>query len=280
MEKKKDYEQSLKQHYQRPNLSTIISEALKAAGKQIKSHEDTAALDEFHIRGRDATRELALLAGLTPDDAVLDLGCGLGGPARRLAAEFGCRVTGLDVMPEYIEAADMLTQLVGLEAKVTFRAANMLDMPFDTDSFDLVWSQHTFMNIEDKARLFTEIRRVLRPGGRLAFYEVLSGSETPIYYPVQWASDPSINFLLEEEELIEQITAAGFEQIHWQEMSAECAQWFQNVVERMGRRAKDAPPPVALNLVIGRTTAEKARNTARNLMENRIRVVYGVWRRS
>ena len=279
MEKQNDYEQSLKQHYQRPNLSAIISDALQAAGKQIASHEDTAALDEFHIRGRDATRELARLAGLTSGDDVLDLGCGLGGPARRLAAEFGCRVTGIDVMAEYIEAADMLTQMVGLQERVAFRAGNMLDMPFDTGGFDVVWSQHTFMNIEDKARLFEEIHRVLRPGGRLAFNEVVSGRETPVHYPVQWASDPSINFLLAEEQLIERIAGAGFEKEHWQDVSAECAQWFQAVVERMGRRAKDAPPPIALNLVIGRTTAEKARNTARNLKEERIRVVYGVWRK-
>ena len=278
MKQSDDYEKHLKQHYQRPHLSDIISKALKDAGKTVTSYKDTAALDEFHIRGREATRELARLADLTPGTAVLDLGCALGGPARLLAAEFDCRVTGLDVMEEYIEAAEMLTRMAGLAERVTFRAGNMLEMPFDDESFDAVWSQHTFMNIEDKAHLFGEIRRVLRPGGRLIFYEVMSGGHSPIHYPVQWASDASIDFLVPEEQMIHRIEDAGFEKIHWQDVSAVCSAWFQSVVERMGKRSRDAPPPVALNLVIGRTTAEKAKNTTRNLKEDRIRVVYGVFK--
>lgn len=273
-----DYESALKQHYQRPNLTAIITEAFQKAGKTVTSYKDTAALDEFHMRGRDATRELAGLAELSPGMTVLDLGCALGGPARLLAAEFDCRVTGIDVMAEYTEAAQMLTEMVGLSDRVDFRTGNMLEMPFDDRRFDRVWSQHTFMNIEDKAHLFGEIRRVLRPGGRLAFYEVVGGPDGPVHYPVQWASDPSIDFLIPEEEMIDQIEKAGFERLHWQDVTDACSAWFQSVVDRMGRRSRKAPPPVALNLVIGRTTAEKAGNTARNLKENRIRVVYGVWR--
>jgi len=278
MKRSDDYEKHLKQHYQRPHLSDIISKALKDAGKTVTSYKDTAALDEFHIRGREATRELARLADLTPGTAVLDLGCALGGPARLLAAEFDCRVTGLDVMEEYIEAAKMLTRMVGLTDRVDFQAGNMLGMPFDDESFDAVWSQHTFMNIEDKAHLFGEIRRVLRPGGRLIFNEVVSGSQSPVHYPVQWASDAAIDFLVPEAQMVERLETAGFEKIYWQDVTPVCAQWFQSVVERMGQRAKNAPPPVALNLVIGSTTAEKAKNTSRNLKEGRIRVVYGVWR--
>ncbi len=278
MKRSDDYEKHLKQHYQRPHLSDIISKALKDAGKTVTSYKDTAALDEFHIRGREATRELARLADLTPGTAVLDLGCALGGPARLLAAEFDCCVTGLDVMEEYIEAAKMLTRMVGLTDRVDFQAGNMLGMPFDDESFDAVWSQHTFMNIEDKAHLFGEIRRVLRPGGRLIFNEVVSGSQSPVHYPVQWASDAAIDFLVPEAQMVERLETAGFEKIYWQDVTPVCAQWFQSVVERMGQRAKNAPPPVALNLVIGSTTAEKAKNTSRNLKEGRIRVVYGVWR--
>lgn len=278
MQKIESHAKSVKKHYQQPNLSHMIAHAFKTAGKKIVSYEDTAALDEFHIRGREATRELAQLANIHRGSRVIDMGCGLGGPARLLAAEFDCIVTGIDLMPEFIQAAEMLTRMVGLSNRVVFHAGDMLNMPFDDSSFDMAWSQHTFMNIADKSRLFREMHRVLPSGGILAFYEIVTGRHKPMHYPVQWAGDAAINFLLTQAQLIEQLESAGFEKVSWQDTTNDCLTWFQGMVKHMVGRPQTSPLPLGLNLVIGPTTAQKAINTARNLEEDRIRVVYGVLR--
>lgn len=268
--------QSLTDHYRRPDLAAILREAIAKSAKTIQSYQDTAAFDEFHMRGREATRELARLADMSTGDKVLDLGCGLGGPARMLAAEFGCTVTGIDLMAEYIEAAEMLTDMVGLAHRVTFRQGDMQALPFADSRFDVVWSQHTLMNIADKPALFEQIHRVLTPEGKIALYEVVAGNVAPRHYPVQWATDPSMDHLIDGDTLLAQLAAAGFVPSIWQDTTAACRQWFEAIQSRMADRPKDAPPPLGLNLVIGPTTAEKAKNTVRNLKEDRIRVVYGV----
>lgn len=273
------YEALLKNHYGRTHLATDLFAALNRAGKQIVSYRDTAAFDEFHIRGRDATLELARLARIESGHHVLDLGCGVGGPSRLLAGEFGCRVTGIDLIPEFIELARQLTLRVGLEEKVVFEQCDMLALPFDPKSFNVAWSQHTFMNIEEKSQLMAQIHRALKTDGILALYEILSGEVAPIHYPVQWAADAAINFLLPEEEMTRLLQGAGFEMLQWQDASDACTAWFEATLEKMARRAKDAPPPVGLNLIIGPSAAEKAQNTSRNLREKRIRVVYGVFRK-
>jgi SAM-dependent methyltransferase len=279
MKEIKTLEQSVMHHYRRTDLSARILAALEKAGKTIHSYQDTAAFDEFHIRGREATRELARLAGLRAGLGVLDMGCGLGGPARLLAAEFGCTVTGIDLMEEFVQAAAMLTQMVGLANRVSFCRGSMLALPFDKASFDAAWFQHTMVNIADKSRLLDQVRRVLKPGGILALNEIVAGAVAPLHYPVQWAGDPSIDFLLEAQDLLQANEAAGFEAVAWQDTTTACRAWFEAVVARMAQRSKDAPPPLALNLVIGPTTAQKAANTVRNLQEDRIRVICGVFRK-
>lgn len=274
------WEQSLTEHYRRPELAATLRGALEKAGKTVRSYKDTAAFDEFHMRGREATRELAALAGMREGLAVLDLGCGLGGPARLLAAEYGCTVTGIDLMTEFVDAATMLTRMVGLTDKVSFRQGNMLALPFDPATFDTVWSQHTLMNIAAKQTLFEQLHRVLRPSGTLALYEVVAGTMAPRHYPVQWAGDATIDFLVDGPALLDQLATAGFAPLIWQDTTAACLQWFETIQTKMAQRPKGAPPPVALNLVIGPTTAEKAKNTVRNLREDRIRVIYGVLKKS
>lgn len=273
-------EPAVKAHYERTGLSQRILAALERSGKTIQSYRDTAAFDEFHIRGREATRELARLAGLRPGHNVLDLGCGVGGPARLLAAEFGCTVTGIDLMEEFVAAAAMLTRMVGMTGQVTFQQGNMLALPFGGNGFDVVWSQHAMMNVAEKTRLFEQVHRVLKPDGILAIYEIASGAVAPPHYPVQWAGDPSINFLMDASQLRQALEGAGFETVHWQDTTEACLAWFEAVVAKMARRPEDAPPPLGLNLVIGPTTARKAANTLRNLREDRIRVIYGVLQKS
>lgn len=266
-------------HYSRPKLSDELFQALDKAGVEISSYKDTAAFDEFHMRGRQATRELADLAGLSKGQKVLDLGCGLGGPSRLLAAEYGCQVIGVDLIFEYIRAATLLSRRVGLARNAMFQVGNMAMLPFGDNCFEVTWSQHTLMNIENKSALYRQVHRVLKPGGLLALYEILSGSAVPIYYPVQWASNAGTNFLITQEQFQGELGAAGFELKVWQEVTDQCRQWFQATAAKMEKRAKDAASPLGLNLVIGPSTAEKARNTLRNLAEDRIRVVYCLFKR-
>jgi ubiquinone/menaquinone biosynthesis C-methylase UbiE len=277
-EEKRRIRASVEAHYDRNHLKSDIFGALKKAGKRIESYRDATGFDQFHMRGVEATRELAALAEAGAGQHVLDLGCGLGGAGRLLAVEFGCRVTGIDLAAGFIDTARELTQAAGLQDQVSFQTGDVSVLHFDDGQFDLAWSQHTLMNIREKSELFSQVARVLKPGGRFAFNEVLAGIQEPIYYPVQWAGDASINFLLPEDRLKALLAEAGFETIHWQEVSDLCREWFRRTAAKMARRLAEAPPPLGLNLVIGPTAAEKARNTLRNLEEARIRVVYGVVR--
>jgi SAM-dependent methyltransferase len=167
----------VERHYTRGQLERSILEALERAGKDLErlSLDDLAPIDEFHIRGREATKELAEEIGLDAEKLILDIGCGLGGPSRRLASEYGCRVIGLDLTEEYCRVAEALSTRLGLQALVSYRTGNALALPFDDMSFDVVWTQHASMNIGDKARLYGEMYRVLKPGGQLAIYDILAG---------------------------------------------------------------------------------------------------------
>ncbi len=273
-----DYWKSINKQYGQPDLITKILTALRSAGKDTSALtvEDLGLFEEIHIRGRTATMELAQLVGLFEGIKVLDVGCGIGGPARALASKFGCYVTGIDLSKEYCRAAEILTERVGLSDKVTIYEGNALDMPFDDNSFDLVWIQHTLMNIKEKKRLFDQIYRVLKQNGRLAFNEVFAGSVTPLHFPVGWANDPSINFLVSPEEARRLITLSGFGEVVWTDVTEESIKWFQAITTA---RPPDAPPPIGIDLVIGPDFREKIANLLRNLEEGRIVVVYGVFER-
>lgn len=274
----KEYVKPINDHYGQANLDEKITGAIERHGKRLEdlTRDDIASFDEFHIRGREATRELARLADLRDGLTVLDLGCGVGGAARTLAAEFGCKITGVDLVEDYCRTAEMLTQRVGLADRVTFRQGDMLNLPFEDGSFDVAWTQHTTMNIKDKAALFNEIRRVLRPGGRLALYEIIAGSVEPPHFPVPWAGDPSINFLVPVSKMKQLLREAGFNELEWRDVTPPSLEWFRAMVARMAQRRADAPPPLGLNLLMGETAPQKAANLVRNLEEDRTQVVQGV----
>ena len=267
------YDDSINSYYGQPNLSANILAALQRAGKDLNAltRNDLVPFEEFHLRGRAATMELASAAGLSEGMTVLDVGSGIGGPARTLAAEFGCMVTGLDLTEEYCRAAEMLTERVGLSDKVTFRQGNALDMPFDDGTFDLVWMQHTTMNIEDKERLFGEIRRVLGPGGRLALYEILAGSVAPVHFPVTWANDSAISFLITPPDARRLLAATGFKELVWTVVTGESI----DLLRQLGAAAQGAPAPLGLHLVVS-DFPEKLANVLRNMEEDRIAIVQGI----
>ena len=269
---------AVNKHYGRPQLGVHLLQAFEESGKDVSrlSRDDLAAVAEFHIRGREATRELAHLADLREGEHVLDLGCGIGGPARTLAAEFGVRVTGLDLTEEYCSAARLLTERVGMDGQVEFVHGNALEMPFDDAGFDVVWMQHTSMNIADKSRLFAEIRRVLRPEGRLALYEIGAGPAGEPHFPVPWAHSAEINFLSAPDAMKQQLDEAGFEVRTWNDVTVPCLEWFRDLMAAMAERPPEAAPPLGLNLLMGSTTPDKVKNVVRNLDEGRIVVVQAV----
>src|SRR5262244_2762665 len=180
-----DVSDGVRDHYRATGLTERLKAALAVFGPEDQrlTPQQLAALDQFHTRGLAATAELAALAGITADMSVLDVGSGVGGPARFLAATYGCRVTGVDLSEAFVDAARYLTKRTGLSGQVSFQIASALELPFDAGRFDVVLLQHVAMNISDRALLYREIRRVLKLSGRFAIYDVVLNCGDP-HYPV------------------------------------------------------------------------------------------------
>lgn len=229
--------EAIKTHHGRPGLAEVILAALEEAGADVQnlSLEVLAPIDEFHIRGRAATLELAQAAGLRSTMRVLDIGSGIGGTARCLAKEFGCRVTGIDLTDEYCQVASMLTEKVGLDELIDYRQGDATNLPFADNEFDVVWTEHVAMNIPDKRRFYSEMNQVLKPGGTLAIYDVLAGPSGPVLFPVPWARTPDTSFLVSPEELRDLLHDSGFTVSDWKDTTAQAREWFVKLVERIRR---------------------------------------------
>jgi sarcosine/dimethylglycine N-methyltransferase len=258
-------------HYERDDLSERLLGALVAAGKDIDrlTIEDLAPLDEFHSRRRRATEELGRMLAPTAADRVIDVGSGLGGPARYLAATYGCRVSGVDLTKAFVAIAIELTRRTGLTDRVDFRQGSALALPFPDASFDLAWTQNVAMNIADRSRWYAELRRVLKQGGRLAIQDVAQGPGGPLHYPVNWADYPEISFLRTPEETRSLLEAVGFEVLAWEDNS-EIA-----IAEAEAERGS-GPQALGIHLVVGESFREKMRNSRRNMLENRTRLINAV----
>ncbi len=272
-----DVDAQIAAHYGSDDLTQAILAALAAAGKADHrlTPDDLAPLDQFHTRGTVATLELAERAGVTAATRVLDMGGGIGGAARLLAVTFDCQVDVLDLTEAYCEVGRLLTARSGLADRITFQHGSATDPPYPDAQFDLVWMQHSTMNIADKARLFREARRVLRPGGRLALHEVLAGLLPEVCFPVPWARAATTSFLCSPKELHAQLVAAGFAELVWHEETEAAARWFQQ------RLHKPADPgvasPLGLPLLLGPEVPTMLRNLLRNLEEQRVRVVQAIF---
>ena len=271
-----DTQQSVSSHYGIGRILDSILDALTEMGKDLQAlaPADLAPVDEFHVRGREATVELADRAGITSGQRVLDVGSGLGGSVRYLATERECHVSGLDLTQEYVDVAESLAKLVGLEGKVKFHRGSALELPFGSNSLDVVWTEHVQMNIEDKDRFYAEISRVLKPGGRLAFHDIFKGNEGELYYPVPWAENDSISFLATLDTVEQMLDGAGLEVCDWEDKSRDSQDWFANVVERL--QEAGGAPPLGLHLLMGDTSAAKFQNQICNLREGKIVVIQAV----
>jgi ubiquinone/menaquinone biosynthesis C-methylase UbiE len=253
-------------------LAEQLARALRSAGKELEQLRtiDLAPVDEFHIRGRKATLELAERMQIDESSRVLDIGSGLGGPARTLAETYGCHVTGIDLTASFCEAAAAMSDWVGLADKVTFKQGDATDLPFDDRSFDAAMTIHAGMNILAKDAVYAQAKRVLRPGGVFAVYDVLQGEGGPVLFPVPWARDPSISHLATPAEMVELLTAAGFEIRDELDSTDESLCWFEEMTARM---AELGPPPVTFQTFLGADFPLMARNQVRNLADKRIRTV-------
>lgn len=275
-----DYAETLNAHYGRGDLGAGILEALRSAGHDPEhlTPEALAPVDQFHIGGRDATLALARLAGVEATTRVLDLGGGLGGPARTLAQTAGCHVTVVDLTEAYCRIGADLTRRCGLQDRVAFRHGDALATGLPDGAFDLVWTQHSSMNIPDKPGLYREIRRVLRPGGRLACHEIMGGpAGLPPHFPAPWAREPALSFVRPATEIRALVAAAGLVEVAWQDESAAALAWSRQRVA--AAQAAGGPPALGLHRLLGPEFAAMMRNQVRNLEEGRIAVVKAVFDR-
>jgi ubiquinone/menaquinone biosynthesis C-methylase UbiE len=257
-------------HYSRGNLMEMIDVGLAESGLDPLNFEldALAAVEEFHTFGRAATVDLADAVELCKSDRVLDVGSGIGGPARLIAHDFGCHVTGVDLTDEFCRVARELNRRVGLDEQIEIRRGDALDLPFVDGEFSVVWTQHMSMNIADKQRLYAEMRRVVPPGGRLAFFDILAGPNQPIHFPVLWATDERVSFLASALETQAIIASTGFRTQLWEDVTEDAIDFY-----KLGSATTpDSMPPLGLHLVIP-NLAEKLANLKRNAEEGRIIVV-------
>ena len=259
--------------YYSPNdLYSRIIAGLSEIGKDLSqvTLDDLQPVDEFHIRGTTATNELIRLSGFTADMHILDVGCGVGGSTRRLSHQTGCCVTGVDLSDTYIDVAQRLTGLLDMQERVRFHAASALDMPFEDSSFDGIWSIQMGMNVEGKLAWLKELYRVVRPKGRVVMYEVCANKNTPVYFPVPWAQDESLSFLVEPDVFRELIVSAGFEIDTWNDKTVLARKAFAHMQEPVG---DPELPELGVHLLVGDDILTKAYNLHRNLDEERVSLI-------
>jgi len=272
-----DLDDLVARHYAVPDLTDRILKALAAAGvgaDRVRP-EQLAPIDEFHIGGRAATIHAIAKMSLIAADHVLDVGCGIGGASRYVAATIGCRVTGIDLTPEYIAAAEELTRLTGLSDRVQYRVAGALKMPFDDRTFDAAITFHVAMNIKDRGGLYREVARVLEPGSTFCIYDVMKGEGDALKYPVPWAETPATSHLTTPQEMQSLLRDAGFEVAETEDRTAFGIAFFREGLAGSARGA----PPLGLHIVMGATAREKFQNMLANLENGAIAPVIMLARR-
>jgi len=260
------------------NMAGLYEEILKILGEQEVdlsrvSRGDIAGVDEFHVRGAEVSEELASAYKLD-HSKVLDVGCGLGGPSRMLAEKYNCRVTGIDLSHEYIRTAQGLSKLVGLQDKTDYIQTNALELPFESGSFDVVWTQHVQMNIQHKLKFYSEIERVLNDSGALIYYDIFRKGSGDIHYPVPWADEPSVSFLNTTENMNDILERLCFKNLLTTDQTYKGILFLQGLFEKI---KKYGPPKLGLNVLMGGSTKEKLGNILKGLEDGQIILQSGIY---
>lgn len=273
-----DYRDALIDHYGQSNLSGRIQRACVKLDVDPESMSlfDMSNFDQVHIRGLEASREIGALAGLEPGMRVLDLGSGLGGPARTMAADFGCEVVGVEIVKDFFKVAVMLTEWAGMTDRVSFHLGDMRRLPFADGEFDRVVTMHSIMNVKDKESLFEEVHRVLKPGGGFFLYEVCGESDRGLQYPVPWADGTKMSFLVPAKDLKALLAEAGFSEASWTDVTAKAVEWFDGLAAEP-ELAAEQPRGPSIAVVLGPDAAIKSRNVQRNVREGKIQLIQGMF---
>ncbi len=277
-EKTNTTEEIVKNHYSVGDLATNILAGLREDGKDLDNitTNDLAVVDEFHIGGHAATQYLLSKMQFSQTDHVLDVGSGIGGAARTIATSAGCTVTGIDLTPEYVETAETLSHLTGLDKQVSFKVASALELPFDDGVFDAAVTLHVAMNIKDRDALYSEILRVLKPGARLGIYDVMKKGDEALDYPVPWAENDQSSFLASPEQMHTYLENAGFDNIDTDDRSEFAMDYFKRrIAAASGKRSALGP-----HLVMGASAPQKFKNMQINMEKGRIAPVLMIAHRS
>lgn len=255
-----DVETQVAQHYARPDVEQAILEALVASGKDPErlTPSDLAAVDEFHTAGRQATIDFAAQVDFAPGMHVLDIGCGIGGASRFFAAERSCRVTGIDLTEDYVRTAAALARRVGLAARVSYRQASALTLPFEAGTFDGAYMMHVGMNIADKRALFAGVRRVLKAGAAFGIYDVMRTGAGELRFPLHWAATPEMSFVVGAAEYRRALEAAGFDIVKERERGDFACAFFRQVAARAAEQG--GPPPLGIHILLKRDAPQKLAN--------------------
>src|SRR5690554_1554430 len=268
------------------SLKERLQEAFRGAGRDPErlNLADVAGVDQLHLGGRNASRVLAELGGVSSGEQVLDVGCGTGGASRLLATEYDCDVVGVDITAAFVEVAGWLSKVTGLAEQTHFLWADAARVPLEAGSVDVVWCQHALMNMPHIPQVLAEWRRLLVPGGRVLLHEIVAGGNPePLALPVPWARTSDHSHLRELQQLQRTLALSGFEPVGLEDVTAQALAWRQHHATREThdkKRQEQEPMPALPGpaLIFGEEFAQMGRNLRDNLAADKVRVVAGVWR--